>query len=500
MPRPGRRAWVLTVVLALAGITAALGKVESIVPKLQPGAESPKPPKPVLPPRTVQPKPPGKGAPERLPVDLNRLLKSRAGYKTARSLSGQVMAYGPISPKRRGSILDANADTILIAPDHVVVTAGRVRNALLRQLGLPAMLGSKLMMRLNPAMSHRAIVPVVTDRHINGYTYELTLPSEIESDKLVRALVQVTLLDFANRKPQLRDTEIPLWMTVGFTQVLLAQPDLVLVLSQPEQGGNEMAMEEVVKNLRRHDSLAGVRARLRGRRAFDFSEIAMPSPAHLRGENWRDFQACSHLLVDRLLAVRAGGVRLQNMIRQLPDNMNWQTSFLKVYSDFFTDMLGVEKWWAVTIVQLTGQSQYQNWTLSEAVEKLENLLKLPAEVRLNDADSPLEAEVTLQQAIRGWDFAVQRQTLEMKINQLLIARMKMPRQLLPFVNEYGRILQYYVATRLRIESFKPRRGQRRPRLAPMVDEAVRQLDSVDRRLVLFKPEPKTPAPAALPRN
>jgi len=173
---------------------------------------------------------------------------------------------------------------------------------------------------------------------------------------------------------------------------------------------------------------------------------------------------------------------------------------LKVYGDFFPDMLGVEKWWAVTIVQLTGQNQYQNWTLSEAVEKLENLLKLPAEVRLNNADSPLEAEVTLQQAIRGWDFAVQKQTLEMKINQLLIAQMKMPRQLLPFVNEYGRILQDYVATRQRIESFKPRRGQRRSRLSPMVDEAVRQLDSVDRRLVLFKPESTTPAPAALPQN
>jgi hypothetical protein len=163
-------------------------------------------------------------------------------------------------------------------------------------------------------------------------------------------------------------------------------------------------------------------------------------------------------------------------------------------------MLGVEKWWAVTIVQLTGQSQYQNWTLSEAVEKLENLLKLPAEVRLNDADSPLEAEVTLQQAIRGWDFAVQKQTLEMKINQLLIARIKMPRQLLPFVNEYGRILHSYVAIRQRIESFKPRRGQARPRLASMVDEAVRQLDSVDRRLVLFKPESTMPAPAAFLKN
>ena len=136
------------------------------------------------------------------------------------------------------------------------------------------------------------------------------------------------------------------------------------------------------------------------------------------------------------------------------------------------------------------------------MEKFENLLKLPAEVRLNAADSPLEAEVTLQQAIRGWDFAVQKQTLQQKINQLLIARLKMPQQLLPFVNEYRRILQNYVATRQRIESFKPRRGRGRPRLAPVVEEAVRQLDSVDRRLVLFKPEPKTsqPAPAALPRN
>ena len=310
----------------------------------------------------------------------------------------------------------------------------------------------------------------------------------------------MALLDLANQKPQLRDTEIPLWLTVGFTQMLLAQPDLVLVLSRPEQGGKEMAMEEVVKNVRRHDTLVGVRARLRGRRAFDFSEIAMPSPAHLRGENWRDFQACSHLLVDRLLAVPAGGARLQNMIRQLPNNLNWQTGFLKVYGDLFADMLVVEKWWAVTIVQLTGQNQYQNWTLLEAVEKLENLLKLPAEVRLKDADSPLEVEVTLQQAIRGWDFAVQKQTLQQKINQLLIARVKMPQQLLPFVNEYGRILQNYVVTRQRIESFKPRRGQVRPRIAPVIDEAVRQLDSVDRRLVLFKPESKTPAPATLPQN
>ena len=493
-------------------MSAALGQAESVSPKPQLGSEptQPKPepgtepPKPVLPSRTVQSKQPSTAtpAPSRLPANINRLLQPRAGYKTASSRSGQFLAYGPMAPKRRGGILDANANTILIAPDHAVVTAERVRNALLGRLGLPLLPGSRVKLRLEPTMSYKATVLVVTERHLNGYTYELTLPSEIEADKLVRALVQVTLLDLANQKPQLRDTEIPFWLTVGITQALLAQPNLVLVVESPQQGGRSMATEFAQKDIRRYDTLAGVRARLRGRRAFDFSEIAMPSPAHLRGENWRDFQACSHLLVDRLLAVPVGGVRLQNMIRQLPDNLNWQTSFLNVYGDFFADMLVVEKWWAVTIVQLTGQNQYQNWTLLEAVEKFENLLKLPAEVRLNAADSPLEAEVTLQQAIRGWDFAVQKQTLQQKINQLLIARLKMPQQLLPFVNEYRRILQNYVATRQRIESFKPRRGRGRPRLAPVVEEAVRQLDSVDRRLVLFKPEPKTsqPAPAALPRN
>ena len=508
VPRAGCWAWLLAFVLSLAGVPQALGQTEPVLPEPPPSAESaepkPKPPTPVLPPRTVRPKPTGQGepAPKRSPADINRLLKPRAGYKTASSRSGQFVAHGPMLPKRRGGILDANANTILIAPDHVVVTAERVRNALLGRLGLPTLPGSRVKLRLEPTMSYKAAVRVVTERHFNSYTYELMLSSEIEADKLVRALVQVTLLDLANRKPQLRDTEIPLWLTVGFTQLLLSQPDLVLVLRQPEQGGREMAMEEVVKNVRRHDTLAGVRVRLRRRRAFDFSEIAMPSSAHLRGENWRDFQACSHLLVDRLLAVRAGRARLQNMIRQLPDNMNWQTSFLKSYGDIFADMLGVEKWWAVTIVQLTGQNQYQNWTLSEAVEKFEILLKLPAEVRLNDADSPLEAEVTLQQAIRGWDFAVQKQTLEQKINQLLIARMKMPRQLLPFVNEYGRILRNYVTTRQRIESFKPRRGQARPRLSPVIDDTVRQLDSVDRRLVLFKPTPRStqPAPTTLPQN
>ena len=100
--------------------------------------------------------------------------------------------------------------------------------------------------------------------------------------KLVRALVQVTLLDLANRKPQLRDTEIPFWLTVGFTQILLTQPDLVLVIRKPESGRKEMATEEVIRTVRRHDPLAGARARLNGRRAFDFSEISMPSPSHLR--------------------------------------------------------------------------------------------------------------------------------------------------------------------------------------------------------------------------
>ena len=481
----------------------ALGQAQPPKPP-SPVTAPAKPPKPVLPPRTVTPKPKDSkpALPTRLPENINRLLKHRAGYKTTNSQSGQFVVFGPISPERRGGILDVNADTILIAPDHVAVAADRLRFAILKQLGVRPYLGGKIKIKLDPTMPPKATVTVVTVRHLSGYTYELTLPCEIDAPKLVRALVQVTLLDLANRKPQLRDTEIPFWLTVGFTQMVMTQPDLVLVIKKPEFEGEGVATEEVIRTVRRHDSLAGVRARLNGRRAFDFSEISMPSPSHLRGENWKDFQACSHLLVNRLLALPMGPQRLQGMIRLLPDSLNWQTVFLKVYGDLFADMLVVEKWWAVMIVQLTGQNQYQNWTLLEAVEKLEDLLKLPAEVKLNSADSPLEAEITLQQALRGWDFDVQQPTLRQKINQLIVARLKMPRQLLPFVNEYGRILETYLAKRVQIANFKPRRGQARPQVSPIIEEAVRLLDGADRRLALFKPETATPKPAtgASPRS
>ena len=97
----------------------------------------------MLPPRTVQPKPAGQEEVEskRLPADINRLLQPRAGYKTSSSRSGQFVAYGPMSPKRRGGIFDANANTILIAPDYVIVTAERVRHAMLGRLGLPPLPG-----------------------------------------------------------------------------------------------------------------------------------------------------------------------------------------------------------------------------------------------------------------------------------------------------------------------------------------------------------------------
>ena len=267
------------------------------------------PPRPVLPPKAVVPlkkKEIKTTVPDRLPDNISRLLKNRAGYKAVNSQSGQFMVYGPISPKRRGGILDVNRDTILIGPDHVAIAADRLRAAMLKRLGIPLFFGGKVKIWLNPTLNPMTTVPVVTVRHLSGYSYELTLPCEIEASKLVRALVQITLLDLANRKPQLRDTEMPFWLTVGLTQILLSKPDLVLVLKKPESNGREMVAEEVIRTVSRHDMLFKVRSRLSSRRAFDFSEVAMPSPAHIRGENWKDFQACSHLLVDRLLALPMG--------------------------------------------------------------------------------------------------------------------------------------------------------------------------------------------------
>ena len=155
------------------------------------------PPRPVLPPKTVVPRKKNFKTivPERLPENINRLLKNRSGYKTVNSQSGQFMVYGPVSPKRRGGMLDVNLDTILIGPGHVAIAADRLRAAMLKRLGIQVFPGGKVKIRLNPTLNPMATVPVVTVRHLSGYSYELTLPCEIEASKLVRALVQVTLLD-----------------------------------------------------------------------------------------------------------------------------------------------------------------------------------------------------------------------------------------------------------------------------------------------------------------
>ena len=123
---------------------------------------------------------------------------------------------------------------------------------------------------------------------------------------------------------------------------------------------------------------------------------------------------------------------------------------------------------------------------------------LPSEIKLSVDDSPFDAEITIQQALRGWDFEVQKSTFQQKINQLIVARLKMPRQLIPFVNEYGRIIETYVVQRTQIQSFKPRRGQARPKVAPIIDQTIRLLDGADRRLVLFKPKVLAPKPTKQP--
>ena len=70
----------------------------------------------------------------------------------------------------------------------------------------------------------------------------------------------------------------------------------------------------------------------------------------------------------------------------------------------------------------------------------------------------------------------------------------MPRQLIPFVNEYGRIIEAYLVQRTQIQNFKPRRGQARPQVSPIIEETVRLLEGADRRLVLFKPRGLSPKP------
>ncbi|MBN8247036.1 MAG: hypothetical protein J0L84_06285 [Verrucomicrobia bacterium] len=411
---------------------------------------------------------------------------------TARSVSGQFVVQG------RGNMLPAPASevrrvgtnqTITLRPDLLVVTAERTKRGLEELLDAndPWRGAVHLQIQETPAVAEPLAVQTRWFR--DGWQFAVALPETVEWERLVRTLVEVSLLERANRANATAECAlVPLWFTTGLHELLLAGAGRDLVT----ESGTLINRSE-----RRPDPLRLVRAQLAGREPMTFGEFSLLGRDDLSDPaRFRAYQASATLFVHEWLRDPGGRTAAAAFLRRLPENLNWQTTFLQVNGDRFPSLLDVEKWWAVASAEALASDASQRWSRERVLDRLAELLTETADVQPNTNSPAIRKTLPLRELIVTWDFDSQREMLLRKVSQLRALGLRSPPTIAPLVGDSARVLEEYVALRS---------GATRPAVSksgaevrgPMVAEsAARRLAGLEARLEAERqvrlPEPVVP--------
>jgi hypothetical protein len=402
------------------------------------------------------------------------------------SRSGQFVVTGrPSAPLRSGAIQRPGGFVELDVP-ALVVTGERIKTALLLQLGIADAWQGQIHLALVPALRPDQNVVIRSTLFRDGWRYEVQIPSELPEQKLIRALVNVLLMEFASRQSSGRSPEVPLWLTDGLAGVMTANTTGALMFEAGQAGTVSGSRGVTLQGStgthvqgQRLDAARHARQRFQKRAALSLDDLSWPRNEHLSGEGADDFRMCAELFVTQLLRLRDGRASLRRFVQLLPRHLNWQTSFLQAFGQHFGRLLDIEKWWAVEIANLTGRTDTLTLPIEPALQKLDQLLRITARVRSTPQDLPHTAQVALQDVMEQWSYDRQRPALRDISNQLAPFRWSVPTELLTLVDAYRAVLDRYLIQRERAATAPPVRGQVVVTAAQITREAVKRLDDLD---------------------
>jgi hypothetical protein len=207
----------------------------------------------------------------------------------------------------------------------------------------------------------------------------------------------------------------------------------------------------------------------------------------LSGEVDDLYRGSAQLFVGELLRLPNGRGCLQAMLAQLPQHYNWQFAFLSAFSAFFERPLDVEKWWALSVTQVTGRDIAPSWTLEESWQKLTQTIHAAVQVRFGTNELPLHADITLQTVIREWDAVRQAQALNHTLRELALLRLRIAQEFVGLVQDYYQVIETHLQQRDHTGSFLSAKNAGRRRA---VEAAIQQLDALDARREALRPGQK----------
>ena len=405
---------------------------------------------------------------------LPQALTSRSGQFIVRST-----ALAPLRPALAN--LDTNWNYIILDPMLLPVSCDRLKEILNRQIDETAPWRGRIYVTLHTATSAADPIDITSERFRDGWRYLVELPNLVEKSRYINALVQVLLLEIANRSATERSAEIPAWLTEGFSRQLLAgsNTEMKIILpppSTPTAGGFREAVMQF--DATRNDPLANARAWLRAATPLTFQELSWPTAEQVEGSQSEVFGCSAQLFVKQLLALNDGQACMRTMLASLPSYYNWQFAFLRAYKSHFQRPLDVEKWWALQVVHFTGREMAERWLPDESLRKLDEIIHPNVLVRTSTNQLPLQGEVALQTVIREWDNSRQTPLLQTKLGQLNSLRLRVDPAVVPLLDEYRQVLIAYLQNRDHHGLLGLTKGSSRRRAS---NEAVRELDALDAR-------------------
>jgi hypothetical protein len=418
---------------------------------------------------------------------------------SARSHSGQFVVYAGRSSAPPPPVfgLATNQNFVKLEPTLATVSCERIKQALTRELGAPATWSGAVYLVLHPARAPGDTITITSERFKDCWQYRVDFPDVVEQSRYVRVIVQVLLLEMANRTAHTRAAEIPAWLVEGLSQLLLASSEVALTLSPPRPSANGLSYSTTVVNARKEGFRQQAQKQLHGRPPLSFENLSWPTEDSLSGDAGDLYRGSAQLFVGELFRLPDGRGCVRAMLAQLPQHYNWQFAFLRAFNAFFERPLDVEKWWALSVAQATGRDIQQPWTLEESWQKLNQTIHAVVQVRTGNNELPSQAEITLQTVIREWDSARQTQALQNTLRELELLRRRIDQEFVGLVQDYSQTLVTYLQQRDHAGSVLSTRKAGRRRA---VEAAIQQLDALDARREALRPasKPVAPSPTAAP--
>jgi hypothetical protein len=406
------------------------------------------------------------------------------------SQSGQflVSRAGSAAPNRVTAVLATNRLYLELEPELLVVSCERVRQAVARLLGLTAPWRGRIHVTLFPARSAEDLVTLTAERFRDDWHYRVQVPDVVERRRLMRALVEVLLLETANQHAGGRSAELPPWLAVGLTEHLLASAEVELLFPPPRLRVGGLMLSRTVVKERRRDPLTDARHHFREDAPLALQELSWPTEQEFSGDRAVAYRSSAQLFVTELLRFRNGAACFRAFLRELPQRLNWQTAFLKAFHEHFERLLDVEKWWALQVVYFTGRDLAHTWPPAESCQKLDEAIRIPVQVRTNRNDLPAARTVPLQTVITEWDFVRQTPVLRTRIFQIELVRQRVALELFSLAEGYRRTLAGYLEERDKLGAVLNQRRSARPAMQRLMEETVRQLNALDARLESYRRE------------